>query len=217
MERGADFFEKEKEKKRQQALDGALARAVANRDAKEARSLLTQGASVSAPSSDGGSLLMQMIRAIGLHRSGPKERAREVFDLLLSFGADVSQMSDGGQNALHLASFFGQAELVQSVLAHGGRVNEADFKWCSAAHWVGASADTDEEGRAGTLATVRVLGEAGANFRAKNNSGETPVERARARGDENVALEMEGIEALRESRLISEDLPSKSRERKASL
>lgn len=218
MSRGADFFEREKERKRQEALDSGLARAVANRDVAVARELLDQGASPRAPSTSGWPMLVQVANAIGLHRSGARERSEQIFTLLLERGADPNQATGSGQTALHAAAYYSLSPQARQLLERGAEARARDAEGCEPAHVVGSGGGAyGAKEWSDPVGVLVALQGAGADFGALNEAGESAKSRARLTGRGEIAQAMEGLEAARERDEIQSELPAPPKERRASL
>jgi uncharacterized protein len=102
-------------------------------------------------------------------------------ELLLEAGADAVTPDLEGETALMMAAGGGHVGIMRSLLAHGcGDIDARDRSRFTALYWACKN---------GMTHAVLFLLEAGADTRIANRQGRTPLDRARASGDEGcVAL-----------------------------
>lgn len=105
---------------------------------------------------------------------------RKLVDKFLDEGIDVNWQTDDGVNALMLASFAGEHQIVKTLLEHGADVNTTCQKNRTALH--DAVAGLVAEGKSKKVANL--LLSAGADIHCKDNNEYTPADYARQRYSE---------------------------------
>lgn len=106
---------------------------------------------------------------------------------LIDGGGDVDEHAADGFTPLQLAAFFGQAEVVDVLLARGADVGTAarNPMRVQALHSAVAGPDSGVD-RATVARIARALVEAGADVDARQHGGFTPLHAAAANGHEDV-------------------------------
>jgi ankyrin repeat protein len=139
------------------AQDTPLLKAVHQDDLIAAGELLRSGADVKAVNRYGVTPLSQACENGGA----------AMIELLLKAGADVNAALPGGETPLMTAARTGRLDVVKVLLAHGAEVNAKESKrGQSAIHWAAAEGNAD---------VVEALIAAGADFKARLDSGFTPL------------------------------------------
>ncbi len=137
----------------------------------------------------------------------------EMLSLLLESGAEVNQLSEDGNTALHFAAEFGSVEACRLLLLHGAKVSVADDHWLTPLHLAAEHSFTDvmqlllnsganpnagqgiastplhKAAGAGQLEAIELLLANGADVGALDSAGETPL-RLAARADRIEAVEL---------------------------
>jgi len=143
-----------------------LAEAASVEDLPAAEKFIAAGAKIDQPDQDGNTPLMLSVCGKGTAMT----------DLLLLHGADVNFRSRGGETPLILAVRVSRDDLVQRLISHGADVNQGDADSESPLLLAGASPRV-----------LRLLLDAGADVRARDLLGRTPLE---AVSDLKIAAEM---------------------------
>jgi len=115
--------------------------------------------------------------------SGQLEEARE----LIKAGADVNHVDSAGEAAISGASSSGHAEVVRYLISVGARVDivAKETSNFTPLHWAA---------RSGSLETVKLLVEAGADPFACSDRGRIPRELAEEHGFHEIALFLREVE-----------------------
>jgi ankyrin repeat protein len=167
------------------------------------RYLISKGAKVNAPTTDGDTALMEAV----------KGGYDDVVTLLLAAGADVKARDARGNSAFSLAMFGAQLELADVLLAHGAKIDEVSSYGITpllgaasmgneevVRYLVGKGAKVNAIGqleyggttalttaaRGGQAGVVRVLLELGADPRLTMKSGATALKNAEESGNAEV-------------------------------
>jgi len=139
----------------QEVMSGDLASAVLAGDASAVRTLIDSGHDVDCRTSDGKTVLMQA--AVLGHR--------EVAQLLLDHGADITQVSDEGLRVLDYSVMYSDGPMVHSILSRYPDMPEGKIRTellCTASQYGNAEA-------------VQVLVEMGAEVDEARDDGLTPL------------------------------------------
>lgn len=102
----------------------------------------------------------------------------QAVEMLLAAGASTKAVSEHGANALHLASEFGQSDIVRRLLQAGIPVDSQDPHGNTAMHYAARSIRIDD--------VLPVLIDHGADIEARAKDGCTPALHAASRGRVNV-------------------------------
>ena len=152
----------------------ALMQAVKNKDAGRVKELIRQGVNVSELDANGDAPLVM----------AAYEGLTNIVRLLLEAGADVTAVDPGMKaTALHAAAYAGRTEAARLLIEYKVEIDkQGPYNGYTALH------DAIWQGH---LETARVIIEAGANLTLKNNQGQTPLEFARARGNQELVALLE--------------------------
>ncbi|MDQ7821258.1 MAG: ankyrin repeat domain-containing protein [Candidatus Eremiobacteraeota bacterium] len=100
---------------------------------------------------------------------------------LMAYGADVNAKNNDGYTPLRDAAYKGHVKIVESLLRHGARVDEKDRTYgATALHW--AANASQDKGQAEIIGLLMFLG---ADPRAKDKEGKTPIDWASSNGSKD--------------------------------
>jgi len=175
-----------------EARNDALFGAMAAGDTELVRSLISEGADVSARAEDG----------IGILHVAVGRADKEFLQFLIAKGADVMARTEDGQTPLHSAALGASTDIVAFLIEQGAQVDvhsergETPLQFAAMAGRPGMvkflltkGADVHAADRRGSTAlhhaalwneaeVIRVLTEAGADIHARDETGATPLHRA---------------------------------------
>lgn len=177
------------ERSRVGAINMELQRAVSRGDPEAVKAALARGANPNGGGGEGKPLVL-MAASGGQWMQGSAEARERILEELLLAGASPNQSNEAGQSSVLTASFFGDVEAARRLIKAGADASLADRRGDTAAHYIAAATDA-ERGGLEHVELARALFEAGADFGAKNNAGQTPIDRARSRGQGELAEAME--------------------------
>lgn len=157
-------------------IDGMnpLLRAAADGWVTGVRTLLERGAKVTVTDSRGTTPLCYAIMVQGID-------GRQIVEMLLYHGADVDGKDCGAFVPLGQAAFAGRPDMAQILLRHGADVARRGVNRWTPLHWAAVHPDDVE--------LVEMLLRAGADPRAVDDDGSTPLDTAR-RFDNTQALKL---------------------------
>ena len=152
----------------------ALMKAVKSNDVSQVKELIRQGVNVSELDANGDAPLVM----------AAYEGLSEIVRLLLEAGADVTAVDPGMKaTALHAAAYAGRTEAAKLLIEYKVEIDkQGPYNGYTALHdaiW------------SGHVETAKVIIAAGANLSLKNNQGQTPLEFARARGNQELVALLE--------------------------
>ena len=143
------------------SLEASLYVAACNGDTTKAREVLRRGANINATDGDGYSAL------IAAEACTTRPGRPEMVELLIANGAAVNLQARNGRTALMYAAKNGDTQAVKALLKSGASVNTADNEG-ETALMKAVTFSCDED-------TIRVLVDAGADLKATNHKGQSPL------------------------------------------
>jgi ankyrin repeat protein len=152
----------------------ALMQAVTSQNAGRVKELIQQGVNVNELDANGDAPLV-MAAYMGL---------TEIVRLLLEAGADVTAVDpEMKATALHAAAYAGRTEAAKLLIQYKVEIDkQGPYNGYTALH------DAIWQGH---IETAKVILAAGANLNLKNHQGQTPLEFARARGNQELVALLE--------------------------
>jgi ankyrin repeat protein len=100
-----------------------------------------------------------------------------ILELLVSKGADVKAVSNGGRTPLHYASLFGNPVTAEFLVSEGASINAEDIKGASPLHLAAVN---------GHLDAIKFLVSKGSNIHSTAKDGATVLHYAAMKGNQSV-------------------------------